>query len=69
MDDLVVVGDDLHILDHLVVRIDMVGVESFAYIIEGLHIVVDMEFVVVGVDSLVADVDEGLHSKASKASL
>ena len=63
MDDLVVVGEALYVVEHLVVSNEIVGVESLACVDGDLHVAIDVEFFVVGVDSLVADVDEGLLMK------
>ena len=63
MDDLVVGGGDLYVTEHLVVSSEIAGVESLGCIHGDLHISFDMEFVVVGVDSLVVDVDEDLSLK------
>ena len=68
--DLVFVGDELYVAEHLFVRNEILVVVSLACVDGYLHIAIDMnffatdvEFVVAGVDSLVADVDEGLLKK------
>ena len=63
MDDLVAIGDELCVVENLLVRNKIFGVESLAYVVEELHISIDMEFFVASVDSLVADVDEDLLMK------
>ena len=63
VDDLVVVGDELYVVEHLVVRNEIVGVVSLACVYGDLHSAIDVEFIVVGVDSLVANVDEDLMLK------
>lgn len=63
VNDLVVVGGDLYVVEHLVVSNEIVGVVSLVCVDGDLHIVVDVEFVANGVDSLIADVDEGLLLK------
>ena len=63
MDDLVIVGGDFYVAEHLVVRNDIVGAVNLKCVDRDLHISADMEFVVVDVDSLVADVNEGLLMK------
>ena len=70
MDDLVAIGGELCIAKHLVVNNEIVGVMSLACVYGDLHIAADMEFfstnvefVIASVDSLVADVDEGLLLK------
>ena len=67
VDDLIAIGCELSITENLFVSNETTGVESLEYVAKELHIVVDMEFVVIyvdffaiGVDSLVVDVDEGL---------
>ena len=62
-DDLVIVANDLYVTEHLVVSNEIAGVKSLACIDGDLHVVADAEFVLVGVDSLVADVDEGFLMK------
>ena len=63
VDDLDGVGDELCVAEHLVVRNETAGVVILACIDGDLHIVADVEFVFVGVDSLVIDVDEGFLLK------
>ena len=70
MGDLVAIGGEFYVVEHLVVSNAMVGVEILAYIAEELHIIADMEFVATdvdfvtaSVDSLVVDVDEDLLMK------
>lgn len=63
VDDLVVVGDDLYVAEHLVVSNEIAGVVSLEYVTMKLHIAIDMGFVVASVDSLVVDMDEGLLMK------
>ena len=55
MDDLVALGDELCIAEHLVVILACVNGD--------LPVTTDVKFVANGVDSLVADVDEGLLMK------
>ena len=61
MDDLVAVGDELCIVEHLFVSNEIVGVVSFAFMDGDLHVAIDLKFFAIG--SLVADVDEGLLMK------
>ena len=56
MNDLIVVGGELCAAENLVVSNEIAGVVSLAC-------VVDMDFVVVSVDSLVVDVNEGFSMK------
>ena len=63
MDDLVVVGDELCIAKHLVVKNESVGIVILACFDEDLHVSTDMKFFTIGVDSLVAHVDEVLLLK------
>lgn len=58
MDDLVVVGGDLYILEHVFVSNEIFVVVSLACVDGDLHIFIDVEFDVFGVDSLVADVNQ-----------
>ena len=44
MDDLVVVGNDFYIVEHLVVNNEIVGVVSLACVDGDLHVSTDMEF-------------------------
>ena len=63
IDDLVVVGGELCVAEHLVVSNEIAGVVSLACVDVNLHVVADVELVFAGVDSLVADVDEGFLVK------
>ena len=63
VDDLVVVRGDLYVTKHLVVSNEIVDVVSLACVGRDLHVAVDGRFIVVGMDSLVVDVDEGLLLK------
>ena len=63
MDDLVAVGDKLCIVENLVVSNEITGDVSLACFYGNLHVSIDVKFVVVGVDSLVADVEEDLLMK------
>ena len=63
MDDLVVVGYELCIAEHLVVSNEIVGVVSLECVDGDLHVAADARFVATSVDSLVANVDEGLLMK------
>ena len=63
VDDLVVVGDELCVAEHLVVSNEISGVVSLACVDGDIHIATDMEFIVFGVDSLVVDVGESLLMK------
>ena len=58
MDDPVIVGGDLYVVEHLVVSIETAGVVSLECVDGDLHIVANMEFVFASVDSLVANVNE-----------
>jgi len=60
MDDLVIVDDELCVVEHLVVRNEIIGVVSLACVDGDLHIFSDVNFFSAGVDSLVVDVDEDL---------
>ena len=67
MDDPVAVGGELYVAEHLVVSNEIAGLTC---IDGGLHVgsnvefvAIDVKFVAAGVDSLVADVDEGLLLK------
>ena len=62
IDDPVVVGGELCVVEHLVVSNEIVGVASLACV-DGDHVVVDVELVFASVVSLVADVDEGFLVK------
>ena len=61
MDDLVVV--DLYVAKHLVVRNETIGVVSLECVNGDLHVVADVGFVAIGVDSLVVDVNEVFSMK------
>ena len=70
MNDLVVVGDELCVAEHVVVRNEIASVVILTCVDKDLHIaahidffVVDVKFVAAGVDLLVTDVDEGLFLK------
>ena len=62
MDDPVVVGDELCVVEHLVVSNEMVDVEILAYVVVDFF-VADVEFAYASVHSLAVDVDEGLLLK------
>ena len=63
VDDLVVVADVLYVAEHLVVSNEIASVVSLTCVDGDLHVASDPEFVVAGVHSLVADVDESLLVK------
>ena len=63
MDDSIAVGGELFVARHLVVSNENARIVSLACVDEDLHVVADMKFVAIGVDSLVANVDEGLSMK------
>ena len=58
MDDLIAIGGELCVADHLVVSHEIASVVSLACVDGNLHVVADVELVFSGVDSLVIDVDE-----------
>ena len=62
MDDLVSIGDELCVVENLVVSNEMVGVESLAYVAKDFF-TTDVELFVAGVYSPVVDVDEDLLMK------
>ena len=63
MDDLIAIGSELYVTNNLVVSNEIASVVSLACVDRDLHVATDVEFVVVGVDSLVANVDEDLLMK------
>ena len=63
MDDLIAIGDELCATEHLVVSNEIASVVSLACVDGNLYVVADVELVFAGVDSLVADVDEGFLVK------
>ena len=63
MDDLVVVGDELCVVEHLVVSNEIVGIASLACVDGDLHVIPNVELGFVGITSLLIDVDEGLLVK------
>ena len=63
MDDLVAIGGDLYVAEHLVVSNETTSIVILECVDGDLYIVVDMEFVIASVDSLVVDVDEDLLIK------
>ena len=63
MDDSVVIGGELCIAEHLVVRNEIVSVVSLECVDRDLHVPTDVKSIVVGVDSLFVDLDEGLLMK------
>ena len=63
VDDLVAIGGDLCVAEHLVVSNEIARVVSLACVDGDLHIVSNVELVAVDVDSLVVDVDEDLLMK------
>ena len=62
VDDLLSIGGEVYVVNHLVMRNEIVGVDCLAYVVEGLHIYTNMEFFV-GVDSLVTIEDEDFLMK------
>ena len=60
MDDLVDVGGDLYVVEHLVVSNEIASVMSLACVDGDLHVFSVVDFVFSSVDSLVIDVDEDL---------
>ena len=63
VDDLVAIGGDLYVAEHLVVSNEIARVVILACVDGDLHVVADVEFVVAGMDSLVIDMDEDLLMK------
>ena len=63
MEDRVVVGGDLYVAEHLVVKDEIASVKSLTCIYGDLHVAANVEFFVASVDSLVADVNEVLLMK------
>lgn len=61
VDNQVAIGDELHVAEHLVVSNEIIGVVSLACVDGDLHIAIDVEFDVAGMDSLVADLVLDLH--------
>ena len=63
VDDSIVVGDELYVIEHLVVSNEIVSVVSFPCVDRDLYIAANVEFVVASVDSLVTDADKDLLMK------
>lgn len=63
VDDLVVFGGELYVVEHLIESNVIVGVVSLAYVAKGLHMDAYRDFVATGMDSLVVHVDEDLLMK------
>ena len=63
IDDLVSITGDFYIVEHLVVNNEIVGFVSLACADRDWYTTIDVEFIVVGVDSLVSNVDEGFLMK------
>ena len=63
IDDLIAIGGELCVIEHLVVRNEISGVVSLACVDGDLHVVANMELVFTNVDSLFIDVDEDLLMK------
>lgn len=63
VDNLVDVGGELHVVEHLFVRNEISSVMNLACVDGDLHITMDVEFVDASVDSLVVVVDEDFLMK------
>ena len=63
VDDLVTIGDVLYVVEDLVMSSEIAGVLSLGCVDGDLHVSIDVDFIVVGVDSLVVDVDDGFLMK------
>ena len=58
MDDPVVVGGDLYVVENLIVSNEISDVMILACVDGDLHVDADVEFLVADVDSIVTNVDE-----------
>ena len=63
MDDPVVVGDELCVVEHLFVSNEIFGVVILACVNGNIHVVADVDLVFASVDSLVVIVDEDFLMK------
>ena len=63
MDDLITIGGELCVVEHLIVSNEIDGVVGLACVDVYLHISIDVEFLIAGEDSLVSGVDEGFLVK------